>query len=415
MATHDPKFTVAYLVNQYPRISHSFIRREIAALEAGGLAVARFSVRRAAEALVDPEDQAEAARTRVLLDAGPAALLLAVLHTLLGRPRRFGQALQLMFRLGRRADRGWIAHAAYLAEACLLRQWLAAAGAAHLHAHFATNPATVALLCHVLGGPAYSFTVHGPHEFDRPEFLAMTAKIEGAAFVAAVSSFGRSQLYRWCGHAHWPRIQVIRCGVDRSYLDQPAPPVPDVPRLVCVGRLCEQKGQLLLVEALSRLVADRVPCELVLVGDGELRPQIEALAAARGVTDRLTITGWAAGDEVSRQLQAARALVLPSFAEGLPVVIMEALALGRPVVSTYIAGIPELVVPGVCGWLVPAGSVTHLTDALREVLATPADQLTRLGAAGRERVALRHDVRTEAGKLARLFQQAAAAGPELRS
>jgi colanic acid/amylovoran biosynthesis glycosyltransferase len=404
MATSVPPTTIAYLINQYPRVSHSFIRREISALEQAGFAVARYSVRRAAEALVDPADQAEQARTRILLEAGPLVLLLAVLRTVLGRPRRFLRALGLTLAIGRRADRGWIAHAAYLAQACLLREWLAAASVVHLHAHFATNPAAVAMLCRVLGGPPYSFTVHGPHEFDSPAFHAMTVKIERAAFVAAVSSFGRSQLYRWCSHRHWPKIQVVRCGVDRSYLAEAPSPVPDSVRLVCVGRLCEQKGQLLLVQALGRLAAAQVPCELVLVGDGELRDQIESLAADLAVTDRLTITGWATGDEVRRQLLAARALVLPSFAEGLPVVIMEALALGRPVISTYIAGIPELVEPGGCGWLVPAGSVSRLVDAMREVLAAPVDVLSDMGRAGRERVARHHDAHAEAARLAALFR-----------
>ena len=403
MANQAPTSTVAYLVNQYPRVSHSFIRREIAALEAAGHSIARFSVRRAAEALPDPGDRAELAHTQVLLDRGPRPLIMAALRACLGRPRRFFSALRLAWAIGRRADRSWAAHAAYLAEACLLREWLARVRAGHLHAHFATNPAAVAMLCRVLGGPPYSFTVHGPHEFDKPEFLAMTAKIERAAFVVAVSSFGRSQLYRWCGHAHWRKIAVVRCGVDASYLEQPPMPVPGAPRLVCVGRLCEQKGQLLLVEALGRLASGGVPCELVLVGDGELRPEIEKMAVDLGVDDRVTITGWAAGEEVRRHLAEARALVLPSFAEGLPVVIMEALALGRPVISTTIAGIPELVETGVCGWLVPAGSVEHLVEAMRTVLTAPVGELSRLGLAGRERVALRHDARIEAMRLARLF------------
>lgn len=414
MANQTRHSTVAYLVNQYPRISHSFIRREIAALEKAGQPIARFSVRRAAEALVDPADRAEQARTRVLLEAGPFALAGALLRTALARPRRFVRALRLTLALARRADRGWLAHAAYLAEACLLRAWLAEAGAVHLHAHFATNPAAVAMLCRELGGPPYSFTVHGPHEFDHPEFLALTAKIERAAFVAAVSSFGRSQLYRWCGREHWPKIAVVHCAVDETYLAAPPPPPPEAPRLVCVGRLCEQKGQLLLVQALGALAAAGTPCELVLVGDGELRPQLEALAAELGVTDRLTITGWADGEQVRRRLASARALVLPSFAEGLPVVIMEALALGRPVISTYVAGIPELVEPGVCGWLVPAGSLEALTAGMRRALDAAPQELTAMGLAGRARVARDHDAATEAARLLALVRSvgrdAAAAG-----
>jgi colanic acid/amylovoran biosynthesis glycosyltransferase len=116
------------------------------------------------------------------------------------------------------------------------------------------------------------------------------------------------------------------------------------------------------------------------------------------------ITGWASGDEVREQLLAARAMILPSFAEGLPVVIMEALGLGRPVLSTYVAGIPELVVPGENGWLVPAGSVDHLVAALRQVLATPTEKLVQMGEAGRRAVLERHDVRVTAASLASLLR-----------
>src|SRR5262249_42051243 len=158
---------VAYLVNQYPHVSHSFIRREVVALEALGVPVERFSVRPSPADLVDPADRAERDRTYVLLAAGPAGLLAAALGTAASRPVRWARALALAVRLGRRSQRGVVRHLAYLAEACLLMRRLRDCGAGHLHAHFGTNPAAVALLTRVLGGPPYSFTVHGPEEFDR--------------------------------------------------------------------------------------------------------------------------------------------------------------------------------------------------------------------------------------------------------
>jgi glycosyltransferase involved in cell wall biosynthesis len=170
-----------------------------------------------------------------------------------------------------------------------------------------------------------------------------------------------------------------------------------------VGRLCEQKGQLLLVEAAARLAARGFEFELVLVGDGEMRPAIEKLIAAHGLEQRVRITGWASGDVVREHLLASRALVLPSFAEGLPVVLMEALAMGRPVVSTYVAGIPELVTPGKSGWLVPAGSISDLVVALEEVLQATPEHLSSLGAAGHARVRERHDARFCAETLMKLL------------
>src|SRR5262249_54058823 len=155
--------------------------------------------------------------------------------------------------------------------------------------------------------------------------------IENSAFVAAVSSFGRSQLYRWCSLAHWPKIQVVRCGVDAGFLSGGPQPVPETTRLVCVGRLAEQKGQLLLLEALGKLAAEGVAFEMVLAGDGPMRKEIEQRIGELNLSGRVRITGWLSNDAVRQELLAARVLVLPSFAEGLPVVLMEALALGRPV------------------------------------------------------------------------------------
>lgn len=393
---------VAYLVNQYPKPSHTFIRREIAALEAQGVEVERYAIRGSPDKLVDAEDQAEVGRTRLLLDGGKAGLLAGLLKAGVTRPVKMLRAARLALSIGWRSDRGPLYHLAYLAEACLLREWLARSGAEHLHAHFGTNSAAVAMLCRELGGPPYSVTCHGPKEFDRPEHLGLPEKIARARFVVGVSSFGRSQLYRWTRAREWEKVAVVPCGVDAGFLRAPATPVPATPRFCSVGRICEQKGQLILVRALALLAREGRAAELVLVGDGELRGEVEALAAREGISDRVRVTGYVDAARVREELLGSRALVMPSFAEGLPVSIMESLAVGRPVVSTYVAGIPELVTPDV-GWLVPAGSVEGLAIALRAALdATPA-QLTEMGARGRERVRQRHDIDIAAARLRALF------------
>lgn len=368
-----------------------------------GIRVARFSIRSLESELVDEVDKLEQELTQVVLGIGKVGLLLALIRVAITRPVRFLIAFWLMLQVGRHSERGILRHFAYLAEACVLLRWFSDLGIAHVHAHFGTNSTTVAMLCHVLGGPPYSFTVHGPEEFDKVQTISLTEKINRAAFVVAVSSFGKSQLYRWCEREHWAKIHVVHCGVDKLFLKQPHVPIPDQPRLVSVGRLCEQKGQLLLIEAASRLAAEGLPFKLVLVGDGPLRPQIETLIAQNGLQEHIEITGWASNSEVQQQILASRAMVLPSFAEGLPVVIMEALALERPVISTYVAGIPELVEPGTCGWLVPPGSVEALTAAMRTALLLPVEKLEQMGRLGAERVALEHDAEREASKLAALF------------
>jgi len=396
--------TIAYLINQYPKVSHSFIRREIAGVEACGIRVARFSIRSCSTELVDEADKLELEQTRVVLGRGMVGLLFGLLSVAVTKPIRFLQTLWLMLRLGWCSEQGVLRYLAYLAEACVLLRWFADLGVTHVHAHFGTNSTTVALLCRTLGGPPYSFTVHGPEEFDKVKALALAEKVERAAFVVTVSSFGKSQLYRWCAPKQWSKIHVVHCGVDDGFLAQPPVAVPAEPRLVCVGRLCEQKGQLLLLEAVRQLAIEGLRFKLVLVGDGPLHNQIAARIAQLGLQDRVEITGWASSPEVRQQILASRVMVLPSFAEGLPVVLMEALALGRPVITTYVAGIPELVEPGVCGWLVPPGSVEALTAAMRAALQLPVEQLEQMGKAGAERVAQRHDATVEASKLVALLR-----------
>jgi colanic acid/amylovoran biosynthesis glycosyltransferase len=274
-----------------------------------------------------------------------------------------------------------------------------------VHAHFGTNSAAVAMLIAALGGPGYSFTVHGPEEFDKPDLIGLRAKIKAARFVVGVSSYGRSQLLRYCDAADWDKVRVLRCGVDSSFLRGELSPVTAEPRLVNIGRLTEQKGQLLLVEAAAMLATEGRAFELVLLGDGPLRGELESRIARHGLSAHVRLAGWAGGDAVKNELLRSRALVLPSFAEGLPVVIMEALALGRPVISTYIAGIPELVENGRTGWLVPAGSAEAVAGAMRAALDTAPSELAALGARGAESVRLMHDADRNAGELLGMFER----------
>ena len=214
---------IAYLTNQYPHVRHTFIRREIAALEGLGVEIARFSIRATGANVVDPRDQAEWLRTHALLAEGKLRLAWALIATLCTRPVSWLRTFSWVWRFGRRSDRGVLRHMVYFAEACLLRKRLQEKGIGHVHVHFATNPAAVALFCNTLGGPTYSITIHGPEEWDRPESLSLTEKYENALFVVAVSDFGRCQVYRWCSREHWDTVHVIRCGVDEAYLNMVPP------------------------------------------------------------------------------------------------------------------------------------------------------------------------------------------------
>ena len=398
---------IAYLVNRYPAVSHSFIRREIEGVEAAGAEVLRFTIRPPGTDLPDGADRREAAQTTAIMGAGAAALLAAFGRRLMRDPLRTLSTLLFAVRLaGAHPDR-ILRHVAWLVQACWLLDHLA--GVDHLHAHFGTNPASVALFARRLGGPPYSFTVHGPDEFDAPVALNLPTKIGEAAFVAAISSYGRSQLMRWSDPIHWPRIVIVRCGLDRSFLD--AEPAADrrCDDFCAVARLSAQKGLPLLIDAVALLVRRGLDPRLTIVGEGELRPALERQIAAAGLGDRVALVGACDAAGVRGVLGSSRAMVLPSFAEGLPVVIMESLAVGTPVIVSGIAGTPELVDEG-CGWVVPAGSVERLADAMADAIGATPERLAALGREGRRRVLAQHDaaangaalvtaVRTSAKKL----------------
>jgi colanic acid/amylovoran biosynthesis glycosyltransferase len=401
---------IGYLMNSYPMTSTTFIRGEIEALEEMNVEIKRYAIRHWDQKLVDPKDIAESARTEYLL-SGNAARLIVQLFTeictnLFGLMRTLGPWLAQL----RHSDGSLVKHVAYLMEAIRLRRLTKRDRIPHLHVHFSTNSAAVAMLTKLLGGPSYSFTAHGPDEFHDRSSGGLYLKIKHADFVVAISNFCKVQLVSHSAMDFWNRIHIVRCGIQFDELAASAELFDGNQTLVCVGRLCVQKGQLLLPAAAALLRADFPGLKIVLIGDGPIRAQLEQLIAQHGVGEVIELRGWQSNVEVRATMLKSRALLLPSFAEGLPVVIMEALALGRPVISTYIAGIPELVDPG-CGWLVPSGSEPELATAIRLALVADVPHLRELGLEGRRRVARNHDIRTNAGQLRELLTATLAARP----
>lgn len=397
---------LAYLVSHYPKVSHSFIRREILALEKQGWQLFRISIRGWDSELVDPEDISERARTVFVLKGGALPLITATARQLLRSPRRFFSAAILAARMMRRSDRPFVWHLIYLAEACWIVPELQKRGLTHVHAHFGTNPAEVAMLISELANVSYSLTIHGPEEFDKAQCVHLAEKVKRAAFVVAVCSFGRSQILRLIDQSDWNKVKVVHCGIGRIFADLEAIVPSSTNRLVCVGRLCEQKGQIFLVNAITVLVKEKRKFQLAFVGDGEHRGAIERLISENNLADFVTVTGWASSSRVREEILAARALILPSFAEGLPIVLIEAMALGRPVLSTYVAGIPELVVNGKTGWLFSAGSERDLLGAIRACLDAPNETLKGMGECARARALERHNSDVQAERLTALFESA---------
>ena len=385
--------------------STTFIRREIEALGTQGVEVVRLAARPWAEVLVDPLGLEERRRTHYLLAGNVPKLLLAFCKEAATNPLGMSRAIATAAALWRRAHAGFARHAAYLLQAVYFKQQARREKVGHVHTHFATNATAIALLSKVLGGPSYSFTVHGPDEFENTGLLSVDLKMDRAEFVVAISNFGRVQLVRATSWDQWDRIAVVHCGLAISEFPDASATNPANQVLVNVARFNSQKGLLLIPAALAQLKATHPALKVILIGDGEERSRLEAEIRKHDVSHMIDMRGWQTNAEVRAAILESRALLLPSFAEGLPVVIMEAFALGRPVISTYIAGIPELV-DSTCGWLVPAGAVDELAAAMRDALAVGPVRLADMGREARRRSVERHDVATSARQLKALFARA---------
>ncbi len=399
--------TIAYLHSVYARAGDTFIRAEVFQLRSFGHTVHTFSVREPdSKELVSQEIRDEYAQTDYILGHGILRLVGSAVIEFLREPFNTLATLRLATQCGWPGMRGRLWPIAYFIEACYLSRQLRAKRVDHLHDHNGQGCAVVAMLASKMSGVPYSLTIHGPGEFDRPTLLSLAEKIGRSKFTVAISDYGRSQILRWINPADWQKIKVVHCGV-RFGEEHRAPPMVTERRLICVGRLSMEKGHLVLMEAIALLKAEPA-FEVVIVGDGPLRREIEARATTLGIQDRIIVTGWLSAEGVQKEIARCCAMVLPSFAEGLPVVLMEAFALERPVIATAIAGIPELVEPGISGWIVPAGSVDALAAAMRDVLSATPEKLADMGCAGAARVRECHDQRKEAQKLEALIENGGA-------
>ncbi|MGE8942943.1 glycosyltransferase [Leptospira interrogans] len=394
---------IAYLVNQYPKVSHTFIRREILATERLGLHVERLALRGWDEKVVDARDEAERPRTRFVLKDGLLPLIGAAARQFIRQPKAFARALAEAAKMSRRSTRSLPYHLVYVAQASRIKEMLDETPVDHLHAHFGTNSTEIARFVSLLGGPTYSFTVHGSNEADDGKYLHLDRKVRDAKFVVAVSAYTRSQLLRHAAPEDWHKVHVVHCGLDRESFNDTAQ-ASSSPIFLCIGRLSPEKGHLILLDGFRQVTLHNPEARLVIVGDGPLRSLLEQRIRDLGLESHVRITGWISGDAVREEILACRVLVQPSFQEGLPVVIMEAMALGRPVISTYVAGIPELVVRET-GWLVPAGDAQTLADAMEHSVHLPDAEIRRMGAAAHDRARARHSIDQEAAKLAVLFAE----------
>jgi glycosyltransferase involved in cell wall biosynthesis len=398
---------LAYLTSQYPAASHTFIRREIEAMRKLGRHIDTFSVRPpGADELQGEADRSEAGNTFYILRQSPLAFVRAHLGALFTRPARYLRTFGLA--LGHRAPgaRGLFLAFAHFAESVLLARELERRKVEHLHNHFANSAATVGLLATRMLDIRWSFTMHGISETDYPAGLMLRRKIEAADFVVCVSCFGRAQGMRLVAPLHWEKMHVVRCGVPFDRLPLREPEGRNATTLICVGRLSPEKGQAGLLRAFAEVRERHKDLKLRLVGDGPERSALEGLAAELRLCDDISFLGRMTESEALAEIARSDMLVLPSFMEGLPIVLMEAMALGVPVVASRVAGIPELVEDGVGGLLFAPCDWNDLARSIEKLISDKA-----LGAAladhGKRKVADEFDVRKSAAILSRLFRQAA--------
>ena len=406
---------IAYLTGEYPRATDTFIQREVAALRAHDLEVGTCSIRRTgAEHHVGEEQRQAAASTFHVLEAArnPLRLISDHFQSFATGPSRYLKALALALGTSPGGVKATLYQLIYFAEAAVLARHLRRTGARHLHNHIAKSSCTVAMLASALSDIPYSFTLHGPDIFFEPVHWRLDEKIRRARFVACISHFCRAQAMAFAEPRDWPKLHIIHCGVDPArYMPAPG---PRGARLLFVGRLAAVKGLPVLFEAMRTL--DHPDLTLAIVGDGPDRASLEAAARdTPALAGKVTFLGYRSQGEVAALLQETDILVLPSFAEGVPVVLMEAMAAELPVIATRIAGIPELVDDGKSGLLVPPGDIKSLAQAIETIITNP-DDADVMGRAGRATVTAEFDSETEAARLAHLFAaySTGAASPSTR-
>jgi len=401
---NDPK--ILYLTTLYPAASHTFIQREISALRELGMTIQTASIRAPGEQhMIGRAERDERANTFYVLGAGTLWKTIKAHGALkVTSPRRYLSALGLALRTYRSGLKGFLKQLAYFAEAGIVARHMQQNGITHLHNHFGDQSATVAMLASQLSNIPFSFTIHGPTELEYPLGWAMDKKIELSKFTVCISEYCRNFASKISGGTQDDKLFIIHCGVFPEVYQAPPLELSTGLKLVFVGRLDPVKGVPVLFDALEKVFETRTDITLEIVGGGSLQEQLQARAKS---LPGITFHGYMSQDEVAKKIEAADALVLPSYAEGLPVVYMEALASARPAIATDVAGVSELIVNTETGLLIDPGDSDQLAEAILKMADNPENR-REMGLAGRLRVAKEFNIREEAKRMKTLYIQGTA-------
>ena len=385
---------IAYLVSDIHAPSHTFVRREIAALRALGVKVTPYTIRREESA----GDAVENLLGRSFID-----YIIAICWAILSGPRRFSKAWLFALRHRVPGVKALIWSQFHFVEAMMLARLLHRAATSRLHNHFANSGATVGLIAARYSGLPWSLTLHGISETDYPAGPLLAEKLEQASFVACASYFMRAQAMRIVARSHWDKMAIVRCGIDLAVLPKARKHIGGAPpKIICVGRLSPEKGHFGLLEALAEIASHGAEFELIIVGDGPTEPSIKHRASQLGLLERIRFAGALPEFETLAEISAADVLVLPSLMEGLPVVLIEAMALHRPVLASQVAGIPELIDGSGAGLLFTPSDWDDLARKLSAVIAARGEW-QRMGDAGRIKVEEEFRVEVSAARMAHLF------------
>lgn len=400
------KFRIAYLVSRYPAISHTFILREVCSLRNLNFDVQVASInspdRQRSQLTATEAD--EAASTFYVKAAGVFGALKAHSYTLLTRPWRYLRGLFFALQLGDMDLRKMLYGFLYFVEAVIIGHWMRKHQLQHLHVHFANAASTVGLIVKHIFPISFSFTMHGPEEFYNVGSYYITEKILHADFICCISYFARSQLMMLSPPIYWKKFEICPLGVDTTVFQaRPFREKADPLEILCVGRLVPVKGQFTLLEALSLLTSQGRRVRLRLVGDGPDRTRLEEVVLRRKLINHVMFEGAVNQDHILNLYRNADIFVLASFAEGLPVVLMEAMAMEIPCVTTHITGVPELIRSGEEGILVSPSDAEMLAKSIALLMDMP-ELRRQLGKAGRKRVARDYELKRNMERLADVFQ-----------
>lgn len=396
---------IAYLNTEYPAISHTFIEREIRAVREGGLEVETMSVRKPGPDSVRGEINRRATDETFYVLDGAGKVVASVLGALAASPAGFVRVIAASQRLSPAGIKTRLTHVAYACEGMRLARRMAERGLRHLHVHMANNGAAVAMMARAYDPRIeYSLSIHGSAEFFHVDTWTLGAKAEAAKFVRCISHFCRAQVMTWTKPEAWDRFHIVHCGIDPEVYSPRPERAPGRLRLLTVGRLHPIKGYPVLLEACKLLADEGLAFELEMVGDGPMRGRLEEMARNLGLSERVKFAGSVPPDDIPKHFDRADVMVVSSFMEGVPVVLMEAMAKEMGVVATRVGGIGELVEQGVSGQLVDTGSAGALAAGIR-VYARDLELCRVHGRRGRERVMSEYSVRQTGGGMIGLFKQ----------